>query len=156
MRLIAHRGNVEGSKPQYENDPSYLQEALDRGFDVEIDAWYIDHDWYLGHDRPLYKLEETFLLHDERSWVHAKNLEALMHGNNVKVHVFWHQNDDFTLTSKGYIWTYPGKQVTRKSVIVCKTDEEFRTYSSLKRDVAGFDVPYGICADKFECYDPRI
>ena len=23
---------------------------------------------------------------------------------------FWHQNDKFTLTSKGYIWTFPGNK----------------------------------------------
>jgi hypothetical protein len=31
---------------------------------------------------------------------------------------FWHQNDDFTLTSKNYIWTYPGQPYTASSVIV--------------------------------------
>ena len=38
--------------------------------------------------------------------------------NFKKIHCFWHQKDDVTLTSKGIIWTYPNKEVYDKSVIV--------------------------------------
>ena len=31
---------------------------------------------------------------------------------------FWHQEDDYTLTSNGFIWTYPGKVLTDNSVMV--------------------------------------
>jgi len=34
------------------------------------------------------------------------------------IHCFWHQEDDVTLTSKGYIWTYPGKDLTENSIVV--------------------------------------
>ena len=34
------------------------------------------------------------------------------------INCFWHQNDDITLTSKGYIWTYPGKQPIQSSIAV--------------------------------------
>ena len=37
---------------------------------------------------------------------------------NIGVHCFWHQGDDYTLTSNGYIWTYPGKLLTTKSICV--------------------------------------
>jgi len=37
---------------------------------------------------------------------------------NKNIHCFFHQEDDVTLTSKGYIWTYPNKQLTDKSIAV--------------------------------------
>ena len=32
--------------------------------------------------------------------------------------LFEHQEDDVTLTSEGYIWTYPNKQLTDNSIAV--------------------------------------
>ncbi|MEY4342356.1 MAG: Synechococcus phage, partial [Pseudomonadota bacterium] len=37
--------------------------------------------------------------------------------NNIQ-NSFWHQEDDFTITSSGYIWTYPNKSITSQSIIV--------------------------------------
>jgi hypothetical protein len=37
---------------------------------------------------------------------------------NYHIHCFWHQEDDVTLTSMGYLWTYPGKQLTSNSIAV--------------------------------------
>ena len=37
MILISHRGNINGRDEDRENHPEYIQEALDRGYDVEID-----------------------------------------------------------------------------------------------------------------------
>ena len=34
------------------------------------------------------------------------------------IHYFWHQKDDIALTSKGYIWAYPGKQPIKESIAV--------------------------------------
>ena len=34
------------------------------------------------------------------------------------IHYFWHQKDDITLTSKGYICAYPGKQPIKNSIAV--------------------------------------
>ena len=31
---------------------------------------------------------------------------------------FWHETDTLTLTSKGYIWVYPGKQIVKNSIAV--------------------------------------
>jgi hypothetical protein len=36
--------------------------------------------------------------------------------NNI--HCFWHQKDDFTITSQGFIWTYPGKPVCKNSIFL--------------------------------------
>ena len=62
MILISHRGNLDGPKPEKENNPKYIWEALNEGYQVEIDVWY-DKGWWLGHDRPKYKAKINDLLH---------------------------------------------------------------------------------------------
>ena len=117
MILISHRGNLKGKVSGYENDPGYIDEALNKGYEVEIDVWYKDEEWYLGHDEPQYGINLEYLKHD-KFWCHAKNIEALNKMLERDIHCFWHQEDDVTLTSKGYMWTYPGKELTHKSIAV--------------------------------------
>lgn len=67
-----------------------------------------------------------------------KKLEALEKmSQNKKIHCFWHQEDDFQLTSKNYIWTYPNKPLGRHSV--CVLPENPRQISGVA----------GICLDDF-------
>jgi hypothetical protein len=115
MLLISHRGNVIGPNPEKENSPSYILEAAQH-FDVEIDVWF-DNGFYLGHERPTYPIGKEFLT-NSKFWCHAKNIEALaaMLSDN-RIHCFWHQSDDVILTSKQYIWTYPGKQIASQMAI---------------------------------------
>ena len=116
MILIAHRGNIDGVNPKFENSDKYCQDAIDRGFNVEIDVWYTD-TWWTGHDRPQYRVNPDFFLKKE-VWCHAKNIEALKRLLDLKAHCFFHQNDNVTLTSKGYIWTNPTQTLTEKSICV--------------------------------------
>ena len=37
MRFISHRGNINGIIVERENEPSYIQEAIDLGYDVEVE-----------------------------------------------------------------------------------------------------------------------
>ena len=57
MILIAHRGNTSGRKKELENKPEYITDTLQKGYDVEVDVWSIDKQFYLGHDKPQYKIE---------------------------------------------------------------------------------------------------
>ena len=116
-KLISHRGNISGPDPSSENHPDYIREALLAGYECEVDVWYKDNEWWLGHDEPVYDIGKSFLRND-KLWCHAKNLEALNAMLNDNVHCFWHQEDDVTLTSQGYLWTYPGKTLTSKSICV--------------------------------------
>ena len=117
MILISHRGNIDGPNKERENSPDYIKEALDLNYDVEIDVWYINKQFYLGHDRPQYSVEPIFL-YDNRLWCHAKNLDALLEMKRLGVHFFWHEYDKFTLTSKRYVWSYPSDTDYEKTICV--------------------------------------
>tara|TARA_R100000482_G_C5131615_1_gene152360 strand:+ start:3848 stop:4267 length:420 start_codon:yes stop_codon:yes gene_type:complete len=120
MKIISHRGNLMG-KSDYENDPKQIKACLSLGIDCEIDLWVKDNKYWLGHDEPKYEIKRSFL-QQPGLWIHCKNLEALEKAP-PKTNYFWHQTDDFTLTSKGYIWTFPGKNVGKKSVIVDNSED---------------------------------
>jgi hypothetical protein len=143
MILISHRGNVDGKIPNSENSPEYISLALTKGFDVEIDVWFVDGKFYLGHDEPLYSIEKSFL-ENEKFWCHAKNEEALFEMiQNSNIHCFWHQEDDYTLTSKGIPWVYPSKKVFKNSIWVLP---EKTNYRYIKLDCLG------ICSDNISLY----
>lgn len=119
IKLISHRGNLVGPNTELENSFEYILSAIDQGVDVEIDLRYIDGNWWLGHDGPQYlidlKLLDSF---KNKLWCHCKNFQALEEFQNTDFNYFWHQEDDHTLTSKGFIWTYPGKDVGNNNIIV--------------------------------------
>ena len=119
MILISHRGNIDGKNPELENHPQYIDTAIEAGYDVEIDLWFIDGRTYLGHDEPQYEIDDCWL--EERTdklWVHCKNVESLNWIRSTILHYFWHEEDTLTLTSENYIWVYPGKQPVIGSVAV--------------------------------------
>ena len=124
MILISHRGNVYGRNPSRENQPSYIDFAIDLGYNVEVDVWYKEEAFWLGHDQPDYLVDEKYL-ENEKLWCHAKNLLALEQMlANKKIHCFWHQEDDVQLTSRGYIWTYPNKTYGELSICVLPDNPE--------------------------------
>lgn len=120
MILIAHRGNIEGPKPKWENHPDYMKEAIAAGFDVETDIWYIDGEFWFGHDKPQYKVDKLdFPFYNARYWCHAKNPEALVEMNRLEFSkYFWHQEDAYTLVSDGTIWAYPNMPLVKGSICV--------------------------------------
>jgi hypothetical protein len=116
MILIAHRGNLSGPSER-ENEPAYLQEAMDLGFDVEADVWVKEGCYYAGHEAPQHTVSKDFLS-QKNVWCHAKNIHALCALRSDGIRCFWHQKDDFTLTSDGRIWTFPGKHLAPDAICV--------------------------------------
>ena len=118
--LISHRGNINGKIEKEENKPSYIEEEISLGYDVEIDVWVKEGKIFLGHDAPEYETTTAWLLNRCASlWVHCKNIEAVEYFHDLQLfNYFWHQEDTVTLTSKGYIWAYPNKQPIKKSIAV--------------------------------------
>jgi hypothetical protein len=145
MILISHRGNLTGPNPDRENSLQYIQEALDEGFDVEIDAWSRNGILYLGHDTYQYEVDLYWL--EKRMnhlWIHCKNIEAIEWFNDLigTYNYFWHQKDTITLTSKNFIWAYPGKQPINRSIAVMP--EIFND---------NIDSCLGICSDYIQNYN---
>ena len=137
MKIISHRGNLTGPNHEDENKMGYIDNSLSLGYEVEIDLWYVNGDFYLGHDSPTYKTNLEFISKNGL-WIHTKNLDALYQMTNTNLHYFWHQNDDFTLTSKNIIWTFPNKEITKNSVIV--------TLENNINKFLNLDI-YGVCTD---------
>lgn len=112
IRLISHRGNLVGEDASRENMPEFVDKALERGFDCEVDLWGVGASLYLGHDGPQTPIEVGWL--NERTdklWVHCKNRDAIVAIHQESLNWFFHQNDPYTLTSKGFVWAFPGQPV---------------------------------------------
>ena len=143
MKYIAHRGLFRGPDVNLENRPEQIELALQEGYDCEVDLWIVNSDFYLGHDYPDYPIDKKWL---ERLglWIHAKNLDALHWLTTTDLEYFWHQDDDFVLTSHNYIWTFPGKELTERSVMVMPEHVD-RTLSNTNAVNC-----YAICSDHVE------
>jgi|7_EtaG_2_1085326.scaffolds.fasta_scaffold107075_2 hypothetical protein len=113
MIKIAHRGNTKG-KTDRENSPTYIQESLQLGFDVEVDAWYVEESdsYFLGHDAPQFQVDLDFLM-AEGLWVHCKHLKCFQSLLKVpEINCFMHDEESWkngtpAVTSHQYLWSYP-------------------------------------------------
>jgi glycerophosphoryl diester phosphodiesterase len=146
MKIISHRGNLQGPDVQNENTIESIFTAIAKGFGVEIDVWVIDGVIYFGHDDPDRIIDKKIIdMVGLDGWFHCKNLEAIdfFIKNYSSFNYFWHQQDDFTLTSNRIVWTYPGKEVGPSSIIVLTEPIE---YNMINSNV------YGICTDYPEMY----
>jgi hypothetical protein len=144
MKLIAHRALVNGPNPDQENHPDIITKVLAQGFDVEIDVWFQDDRWFLGHDAPVYPIDVSFL-YKPGLWVHTKNWKAAERVNVYynSVNYFWHENDQRVLTSHGYWWTYPNQALGPRSVCVMpEWHTPLESFANLKEQEC-----WGICSD---------
>lgn len=141
MKLIAHRGNFNGRIEEKENTLEHIHAAINAGYEVEVDIWKIGSELFFGHDAPEHKVSNYDVMRiRDFAWYHAKNYEALEFLLNEKAHVFFHDKDEYTITSNGIIWAYSGKYVGKNAVAV------------MPEYTPGFIVPldcYGVCTDDF-------
>ena len=144
MILIAHRGNINGRNLERENKVDYVMEALTQGYDVEIDIRYIksSKEYFLGHDNAQEICPMEILL-SENTWVHAKDIYSFKRLLDLEIpNTFLHTDEDVVLTSSGYLWTYPGKEITKRSIQVMPEHSG---------EVFNNDA-YGICSDLVKKY----
>ena len=140
MIYISHRGNISGPNEKFENKIEYVQNALDKGYEVEVDVRFENDKFFLGHDVNQFEVNENFLL-NKKIWCHAKTKDALLALEKIKAHYFWNQEDDYTITSKGFVWTYPGKSLLTSSICVLPEVANYKEINCL-----------GICSDYIERY----
>lgn len=143
MKIICHRGNLFGPNSFTENHPDQIDLCISKRYDVEIDLWVFDTKLFLGHDNPLYNISYEYLLERKNNlWIHCKNETALFQLKNSGLNYFWHENDNFTLTSHNFIWAFPNKQkMYDKNLVVLDFRENvnFERYQNLG--------VYAVCAD---------
>ena len=149
MKLISHRANISGPSSDTENNPEQILYCIEHGYDVEIDVRYEPktETLWLGHDEPQYMVSWYWLAgKSQYLWIHCKDLITLNEfvTKTSGYNYFWHQEDDFTLTSKNYIWTYPGKPYTPSSVIVMPE------WTNPNWDELRVTNCHGICTDYVE------
>jgi len=144
MLLISHRGNISGPQPKLENTIAYIEQAIDQGFDVEIDVCKWDGEYfYLGHDKPGEAVSPSWF-YFKPVWVHAKDHTALNELIKRGIHCFWHNTDRYTLTSEGCIWTYPGEPGGENCICV---------HPEQREDWQEFA---GICGDNIKKYKEEL
>jgi len=142
MKLIAHRGNILEKHIEKENSPQYIDEAIQQGYDVEIDLRAQKNNVYLGHDGPDHLIDIRFLTDRiDKLWVHCKDREALDIALTYNLNCFWHTKDDYTLTKHGIVWAYPGKIQTGYPCVMV-LPEIFWNPDQIARFKS-----YGICSD---------
>ena len=149
--IISHRGILDDDSSN-QNNPKQICKILESTeYSCEIDVWFKDNRFYLGHDTADFEVEEQFLKNN-RLWCHAKNVEALSEmAKSKEINYFWHDQDRFTLTSKGYIWCFPNEtgSLAEKSVLVLP--ETCGIY-----DKSVLQSYYGICTDIPQHYNKIV
>lgn len=140
MKIISHRGNLKGINKSEENTILAIHRALDYGFDVEIDIWFENQYFYLGHDNPTTKIDISNF-NNKKIWFHAKNIKSLVEFKNENIiNYFWHEEDQATIVSSGYFWLYPGIFINNKNCIFVLPEQH-------NCDLLSYSA-YGICTDE--------
>jgi hypothetical protein len=143
MILISHRGNIIGSCPDKENRPSYIDCAIQLGLEVEVDIRFVNNDFWLGHDYPQYRVDISWMrLRKHKIWFHCKDQDSASQFLliNEEFKFFCHTNDDFVLTSNGYLWIHDLKSnINKKCIVPLISKNDILKYDNLE--------PSYICTD---------
>lgn len=144
MKIISHRGNLEGPDLSRENYPGQIEKCLELGFECEIDLRIRDGELFLGHDTAQYAITMDWLSSNSHAlWIHCKDSHSLslLKKEDPKFNFFWHEHDRHAITSRGIFWNYPGGPITDDSVAVLPEKWwDRRLHDSITRAL-------GICTD---------
>lgn len=145
MKLISNRGNVDGVDMELENTQVYVQEAINKGYDVKIDLWVKDGKLYMGTYEPKAPLDIDWLERNHHKlWLQCRDIEVIskftsLDSSGHNIHFFWHDTDKVSLTNRGYMWCEPGEIVPGGIV-----------YQPVYSDnIEGF---FGVCSDNINQY----
>lgn len=111
MKIVSHRGNLDGENPKLENHPDQIDLAIRNNFLVEVDLRIVNDRFFLGHDTSDYLIDKQWLLYRKQYLIiHSKDLLTSNHlvRLNKELNWFYHTDEDIVLSSWGWIWCYPG------------------------------------------------
>ncbi len=174
-RLVAHRGNINGAKPEVENLPQYILAALNEGFSVEADFRMIynfldnedaDAQIYWGHDKPDYQSPVSFgddlvaavQNTDKLVYLHAKDpVTFVSHAKAFpeifpfSIDLFYNEADAVTMTLNGKFWIHPAFDSKFELQILGAIDENFVfVLDEDQKDLAKYLLKYteaSVCCD---------
>jgi hypothetical protein len=145
QQFIAHRGNVDGRIAHTENKPETIQELNRKGIACEIDVWYIENKYWLGHDAPETEISFEWLMdYLPLRLIHCKHREALDNLHRLcgklgyDINLFYHTVEDYALTSRGHIIVHPDQSCLPDSI-------EMMPEMSKQRDIKTFSN--SVCSD---------
>lgn len=143
MILISHRGNITGRIPESENRPSYIQDTITLGYNVEIDVRTKEGQLYLGHDFPQYRVELEWLLERKNDlWIHAKDFESLNSLIETGLRVFFHEQESQSIINNtNLIWSHDLTSTSNRSIIPLLDLESIEGYGYLAEQT------FGVCSD---------
>lgn len=144
MKLISHRGNYNGVRPDRENKPSYIDTTLSMGYDVEVDIRFINGKFYLGHDTPDTEISKKWILNRvDKLWFHCKDLYTaqVFKKMDANLKYFCHTSDDFVLTSTNHIWVHNLDLTLDENCIIPLLDEK------ILDKYENYDLIYAVCTD---------
>ena len=143
MIFISHRGNIDHVDREQENQKHYIQEAIDLGYDVEIDVRKkLNGSLWLGHDYCEYPVELEWLSERRNNlWIHAKNYRALSELIDTDLRIFYHLAEAHTVIANTHvIWSHNLVEANEKSIIPL-IDEDLLNF------LDGTQKYFGICSD---------
>jgi hypothetical protein len=148
MKFISHRGNTNGRHKIYENSPSTINSVILMGYSVEVDIWYKDDTLFLGHDEPVWEIDDQFLKqHYTNLLIHCKDDASLFKLSSIPIlELFTHSDDKFTLSSKNKILIHPHTITTyRKGILIMPELSHYTVEEILQFD--------GIVSDNIKFYE---
>jgi hypothetical protein len=152
MKIISHRGNINGAIPDRENRPSYIDCAINLGYDVEVDIRFINGQFWLGHDEPQYKIELSWMTdRKNKIWYHCKDISSaiILTELNDEYQFFCHFSDKYVLTSIGKLWVHDlDLNLGDTCIIPLLTIKDIDNYSGNK--------PFAICTDFVKLTDNKF
>lgn len=143
MKIISHRGNICGPVPEKENRPSYIDSAIQLGYQVEVDLRYVNNEFWLGHDFAQYKIELSWMEPRKNMlWFHCKDIDSALElvKLNKDYKFFCHSNDPYVITSVGKFWVHDLKgKIDKNCIIPLLSENDIIFYTN--------QTPYAVCTD---------
>ena len=140
MLLISHRGNTNGVDPSQENDPNYIDKALER-YHVEIDVRLCRGQLLLGHDVGQYLVDKQWLVERaDKLLVHCKDYASLSELTDTSLRTFYHSKEPYVaIRNTPLVWCHNLACADPNSIVPLLTEADISLYPYLK--VAG------VCSD---------
>ena len=151
MIIISHRGLINGPNKEKENLIYEIKKNIFKYPSIlfEIDIWLKNKKIFIGHElssssldlKELVEFKNKFILHIKYIDNYSKYLiDEIV---EQKFHFFCHDNDDFTITSKGWPWIHPKRGIIENTI--CVLPEQLTDISNL--DFIKTKNILGVCTD---------